>query len=91
MTAQEQRRRAQLFAQKWQQKAGYEKGQTQAFWLELLHEVLDMPEASEHIQFEVPVQFSAKDDSGSTHTSVKLHKYVTKSIGLSEWQKEDQR
>ena len=23
--------------------------------------------------------------------SVKLHKYVTKSIGLSEWQKEDQR
>ena len=69
MTAQEQRRRAQLFAQKWQQKAGYEKGQTQAFWLELLHEVLDMPEASEHIQFEVPVQFSAKDDSGSTHTS----------------------
>ena len=69
MTAQEQRRRAQLFAQKWQQKAGYEKGQTQAFWLELLRDVLDMPEASEHIQFEVPVQFSAKDDSGSTHTS----------------------
>lgn len=69
MTAQEQRRRAQLFAQKWQQKAGYEKGQTQAFWLELLRDVLDMPEASEHIQFEVPVQFSAKDDSGATHTS----------------------
>lgn len=69
MTAQEQRRRAQLFAQKWQQKAGYEKGQTQAFWLELLRDVLDMPEASEHIQFEVPVQFSAKDDSGSIHTS----------------------
>ncbi len=69
MPAPEQRRRAQLFVQKWQQKAGYAKYQTQAFWRELLRDVLDMPEASELIQFEAPVQFSAKDDSGSTHTS----------------------
>ena len=49
MPAPEQRRRAQLFVQKWQQKAGYAKYQTQAFWRELLRDVLDMPEASELI------------------------------------------
>ena len=69
MPAPEQRKRAQLFVQKWQQKAGYAKSQTQAFWLELLRDVLDMPMASEHIQFEVPVQFAAQDDSRSTNTS----------------------
>lgn len=69
MTIQGQRKKAQLFAQKWQQKAGYAKYQTQAFWCELLRDVLDMPEASEHIQFEAPVQFPAKDDSGLNHTS----------------------
>ena len=30
-------------------------------------------------------------DAATATASVKLHKYVTKSIGLSEWQKEDQR
>ena len=69
MATHTQHKRAQLFAQKWQQKAGYAKYQTQAFWRELLRDVLDMPEASELIQFEAPVQFSAKDDGSSPHTS----------------------
>lgn len=66
MATHTQHKRAQLFAQKWQQKAGYAKYQTQAFWRELLRDVLDMPEASELIQFEAPVQFSAKDRWVST-------------------------
>ena len=49
MATHTQHKRAQLFAQKWQQKAGYAKYQTQAFWRELLRDVLDMPEASELI------------------------------------------
>ena len=50
MATHTQHKRAQLFAQKWQQKAGYAKYQTQAFWRELLRDVLDMPEASELIK-----------------------------------------
>ena len=56
MTELEQRRAAKLFAQTWLTKEGYEKGETQLFWLELLHDVLGIDHPSELISFEVRVQ-----------------------------------
>ena len=43
MTTAQQQKAAALFAQEWQGK-GYEKGDTQRFWLELLQKVLGVEE-----------------------------------------------
>ena len=52
MTDQEQREAARQFILKWR---GYEKGETQLFWISLLQDVLGVSNATEYIQFEKQV------------------------------------
>ena len=47
------------FAARWTER-GYERGDSQKFWLELLRDVLDISDASSYIDFEVPVQLKHK-------------------------------
>ena len=54
MNEREQKQAAQEFAEKWAGH-GYEKGETQAFWLSLLRDVLGVDKPEEHVKFEVPV------------------------------------
>lgn len=54
MTDKEQRQAAKRFAQAWKDK-GYEKGQSQAFWLSLLRDVLGVEHPEEYILFEEQV------------------------------------
>jgi len=51
MTVVEQKNKAKEFAEYWKGK-GYEKGQGQTFWLQLLSDVLGVEEASKFIEFE---------------------------------------
>lgn len=55
LTQREQRKRAKEFAKKWEGK-GYEKGETQKFWLSLLNEVYGVEKPSELIDFENKVK-----------------------------------
>lgn len=55
LTQREQRKRAKEFAKKWEGK-GYEKGETQKFWLSLLGEVYGVECPSEVIDFENQVK-----------------------------------
>ena len=52
MTDQEQREAARQFILKWR---GYEKGETQLFWISLLQDVLGVSNAIDYIQFEKQV------------------------------------
>jgi hypothetical protein len=54
---------AKAFAEKWKDR-GYEKGESQTFWLELLHNVLGVENPYDIITFENQVQLS--------HTSSKV-------------------
>ena len=51
----EQKKAAQAFAAKWQGR-GYEKGETQKFWFELLQTVYGVENPADYLEFEVPVQ-----------------------------------
>ena len=51
MTDKEQSQKAKEFAEFWKDK-GYEKGQSQTFWLQLLSDVLGIEKPSEFIEFE---------------------------------------
>ena len=51
MTEKQQRAAAASFAERWAGK-GYEKGQSQAFWLDLLGNVLGVSAAPQYIEFE---------------------------------------
>ena len=55
MTDTQQRAAAKAFAAAWQGK-GYEKGQSQAFWLQLLGEVYGVEHPSQFISFEEQVR-----------------------------------
>ena len=68
MTELEQRKAAKAFADKWLQKKGYEKGETHAFWLDLLGNVLGVSQPDELIKFEEPIQLSDSGDE-EKHTS----------------------
>lgn len=48
---------ARLFAQKWKDR-GYEKGESQTFWIELLHDVLGVEQPTDFISFENQVKLS---------------------------------
>ena len=48
---------AKVFAEKWKDR-GYEKGESQTFWLELLHNVLGVENPYDIITFENQVQLS---------------------------------
>lgn len=54
MTDQEQKQAAKRFAANWKDK-GYEKGQSQAFWLSLLRDVFGIEHPEEFIVFEEQV------------------------------------
>ena len=69
MTELEQRKAAQAFADKWLQKQGYEKGETHAFWLELLQSVFGVKQPNDIIKFEVPIQLSDQGEDADKHIS----------------------
>ena len=54
MTYSEQKKAAKRFAEYWQGK-GYEKGESQPFWLALLRDVFEVAEPEKWIKFEAPV------------------------------------
>ena len=60
MTPLQQQKAARRFAQAWQEK-GYEKGETQRFWLDLLHNVFGVDDPTKTMQFELPVKTIAKE------------------------------
>ena len=51
---------AAAFAERWHGK-GYEKGETQRFWLDLLHNVFDEDDPTKTMQFEIPVKTITKE------------------------------
>lgn len=55
LTQREQRKRAKEFAKKWEGK-GYEKGQSQLFWLSLLQDVYGVESVADYIRFEDQVK-----------------------------------
>jgi len=57
MKPNEQKKAAQAFAQYWKDR-GYEKGESQAFWLSLLRSVFGVEEPEKFIEFENPVLIS---------------------------------
>jgi len=60
MTPTEQQKAAHRFAESWQGK-GYEKGETQRFWLDLLHNVFGVDDPTKTMQFEIPVKTITKE------------------------------
>ena len=59
-TGTKQRLAAKAFVKDWTGK-GYEKGETQRFWLDLLHRVFGVDNPTQIMQFEIPVKTFAKD------------------------------
>lgn len=55
LTQREQRKRAKAFAKKWEGK-GYEKGQSQPFWISLLQDVYGVESVTDYIRFEDQVK-----------------------------------
>ena len=55
MTDNEKKKAAKAFAEYWADK-GYEKGESQSFWLDLLQNVLEMENAAHHVIFEEQVK-----------------------------------
>ena len=55
-----QKQAAKQFAKEWMGK-GYEKGETQRFWLELLHNVFGIDNPMAWMQFEIPVKTITKE------------------------------
>lgn len=60
LTEQEKRESARRFIQRWNGK-GYEKGETQAFWIELLQDVLGFTDVTKKLVFEKQVEIGSKD------------------------------
>ncbi len=59
-TTQTRKRAAREFAARWKDK-GYEKGETQCFWLELLHDVFGIQNPTSIMEFELPVKIATKE------------------------------
>lgn len=57
MTEKEQRHAASKFAEQWANR-GYEKGESQPFWLSLLHDVLGVENVTEFISFENQIKLN---------------------------------
>ena len=60
MTTTQQQKAARRFAETWQGK-GYEKGETQRFWLDLLHNIFGVDDPTKTMQFEIPVKTITKE------------------------------
>lgn len=59
-TTNNQKQAAKLFAQEWHGR-GYEKGETQRFWMALLHDVLGVDNPVKAMEFEIPVKTILKE------------------------------
>ena len=59
-TTNNQKQAARQFVQDWSGK-GYEKGETQRFWIALLHDVLGVENPVKFIEFEIPVKTITKE------------------------------
>ena len=59
-TGTKQRQAAKAFVRDWTGK-GYEKGETQRFWLDLLHRVFGVDNPTQIMQFEIPVKTITKE------------------------------
>ena len=59
-TEMKQRQAAKEFVKDWLNK-GYEKGETQRFWIDLLHRVFGIDNPTQIIQFEIPVKTITKE------------------------------
>lgn len=57
MTDAQQRKAARIFSDKWKDR-GYEKGESQTFWIELLHDVMGVERPTDFISFENQVKLS---------------------------------
>ena len=83
MTTMEQQKAARLFAQEWQGK-GYEKGESQVFWIELLTQVFGIDHPSSFISFEdkVKLDHTAFIDGyiAATHVLIE-QKSIEKDLG----------
>lgn len=77
-TTNTQKQAAKAFVQQWAGK-GYEKGETQRFWLSLLHNVFGIDDPTKMMEFELPVKTFAKD-KGSDF----IDGYITPTRGLIE-------
>lgn len=55
-----QKQAAKRFVERWMGK-GYEKGETQRFWLDLLHNVFGVDDPTKVMQFEIPVKTITKE------------------------------
>ena len=59
-TINNQKQAAKQFVQEWSGK-GYEKGETQRFWMALLHDVLGVDNPVKAMEFEIPVKTITKE------------------------------
>ena len=59
-TGTKQRQAVKTFVKDWTGK-GYEKGETQRFWLDLLHRVFGVDNPTQIMQFEIPVKTITKE------------------------------
>ncbi len=83
MTAIEQQKAAREFAERWEGK-GYEKGQSQVFWIELLEQVFGVEKPSEFLSFEqqVKIDNTAFIDAYIPKTKVMIEqKSIEKNLG----------
>ena len=83
MTAIEQQKAAREFAERWEGK-GYEKGQSQVFWIELLEQVFGIEKPSEFLSFEqqVKIDNTAFIDAYIPKTKVMIEqKSIEKNLG----------
>ena len=83
MTTTQQQKAAKEFAARWQGK-GYEKGESQIFWVELLEQVFGIQKPSEFLSFEqqVKLDHTAFIDAFIPHTHVMIEqKSIEKDLG----------
>ena len=83
MTTTQQQRAAKEFANRWKGK-GYEKGESQVFWIELLEQVLGVQNISEFLSFEqqVKLDHTAFIDASILRTHVMIEqKSIKKDLG----------
>ena len=67
MNLAEQKRAAKAFCERWRGR-GDEKQDCQSFWTDFLEHVLDVPYASQYVQFEKKVDLGKDAKTGRTHT-----------------------
>ncbi len=82
-----QKQAAKAFVQEWSGK-GYEKGETQRFWMALLHDVLGVENPVKAMEFEIPVKTITKE-KGSDFIDgyITATKVLIEQKGSNIWQR----